>query len=88
MMSELTKAENNCPQCETSLDWCSNGKLGKGNYACPQCQVLFLKQYDCPDCGEDIDKLQACGSVSFFCKSCNSLKSKSRVKGYFVKTNS
>ncbi|WP_338163626.1 zinc ribbon domain-containing protein [Vibrio sp. 10N] len=64
---------NNCPTCERELGW-------DGQYHCSHCQLHFNKRAFCPDCEAELEKLQACGSASYFCHSCNELKSKSRVK--------
>ncbi|MCK6265387.1 zinc ribbon domain-containing protein [Vibrio sp. ZSDE26] len=69
-------SDNNCPKCEISLEWV-------GHYSCPSCEVGFDKQAFCPDCDAELEKLQACGSASYFCNTCNELKSKSRAKFVF-----
>lgn len=61
-----------CPQCDHSLEW-------DGQYHCVECQVHYKKVAYCPDCQKELEKLQACGSASYFCHFCNELKSKSRV---------
>lgn len=63
---------NNCPKCNNELDW-------DGKYFCRQCKCHFTKVGICPDCQSDMEKLAACGAVSYFCPQCNELKSKSRV---------
>jgi hypothetical protein len=71
--------ENRCPNCEESLNWQNSG------YYCEPCQQGYKKVAPCPDCGVEMEKLQACGSVSYFCHRCNELKSKSRTQTHFVK---
>ncbi|MGO1296623.1 MAG: zinc ribbon domain-containing protein [Vibrio sp.] len=66
--------ENECPQCQQVLQW------RDGNYLCQSCQQHYLKQAYCPTCHSQLEKLQACGSVSYFCNTCNELKSKSTVQ--------
>ncbi len=39
-------------------------------------------KYKCPDCGEDLEAAIACGSESYFCYTCKSLKSRKRIKGH------
>ncbi|HSC80018.1 MAG TPA: zinc-ribbon domain-containing protein [Chitinolyticbacter sp.] len=34
----------------------------------------------CPDCGQPLEVLQACGAKSYICPHCNELKSKSRIE--------
>ncbi|MGF1722588.1 zinc ribbon domain-containing protein [Vibrio kyushuensis] len=69
-------SSNHCPKCENSLEWV-------GHYSCFSCEVDYTKKAFCPDCDAELEKLQACGSASYFCNSCNELKSKSRVKVVF-----
>lgn len=71
------KADNICPQCNSILSWKNQG------YFCDFCQQEVKKTVFCPDCNEQLEKLQACGSASYFCNHCNELKSKSRVKVQF-----
>ncbi|KJG40215.1 MULTISPECIES: zinc ribbon domain-containing protein [Photobacterium] len=69
--------ENICPQCSSLLSWKDHG------YFCDFCQQQVEKHVFCPDCNEQLERLQACGSASYFCNHCNELKSKSRVKVQF-----
>ncbi|KJG12482.1 DNA ligase [Photobacterium iliopiscarium] len=71
--------KNTCPQCESELSWKDQ------KYFCDYCQQAVTKTAFCPDCSEQLEKLQACGSASYFCNYCNELKSKSRVKIVFNK---
>ncbi|WP_318440811.1 zinc ribbon domain-containing protein [Photobacterium leiognathi] len=71
------KADNICPQCNSILSWKNQ------SYFCDFCQQEVKKTVFCPDCNEQLEKLQACGSASYFCNHCNELKSKSRVKLQF-----
>ncbi|TOF43917.1 DNA ligase, partial [Vibrio parahaemolyticus] len=50
-----------------------------------QCESDFKKVGFCPDCGAELEKLQACGAANYFCNTCNELKSKSRVRFEFQK---
>ncbi|KPC52885.1 YfgJ family double zinc ribbon protein [Amantichitinum ursilacus] len=34
----------------------------------------------CPDCGQPLEVLVACGARSYFCNGCNELKSSQRVR--------
>ena len=70
-------SQNNCPSCEQALEW------QEGKYYCANCSTTLLKKAFCPDCDAELEKLQACGSASYFCNSCNELKSKSRVRVQF-----
>lgn len=68
-------SENTCPQCESELSWKNH------DYFCDYCQQKVNKIAFCPDCSEQLEKLQACGSASYFCNYCN--ESKSHVKSVF-----
>ncbi|EHH1104571.1 zinc ribbon domain-containing protein [Vibrio parahaemolyticus] len=70
--------QNKCPDCEVELEW-------TGQYHCGQCESDFKKVGFCPDCGAELEKLQACGAENYFCNTCNELKSKSRVRFEFQK---
>lgn len=70
--------ENNCPSCSSKLEW-------DGQYYCADCAQHYKKIGFCPDCDAEMEKLQACGSASYFCNSCNELKSKSRARFEFQK---
>ncbi|MCW8328053.1 zinc ribbon domain-containing protein [Photobacterium sp. SDRW27] len=72
-------SDNICPDCQCELSWKEN------RYYCESCQHPVNKRAFCPDCDAELEKLQACGSASYFCNSCNELKSKSRVKVVFEK---
>ncbi len=70
-------SDNICPTCQTELAW-ENG------YVCHCCQTRYRKTADCPQCGHELQKLQACGAASYFCNHCNELKSKSQLTLRFV----
>ncbi|MFC1507611.1 zinc ribbon domain-containing protein [Pseudomonadota bacterium] len=72
-------SSNLCPSCQSELSWKNDG------YYCDSCQHVVKKRAFCPDCNDEMEKLQACGSASYFCNNCNELKSKSRVKIRFEK---
>ncbi|MGL4947285.1 MAG: zinc-ribbon domain-containing protein [Cetobacterium sp.] len=38
-----------------------------------------IKKAYCPECGSELEKLAACGSLSFWCNKCNELKSRKTV---------
>ncbi|QIA62585.1 DNA ligase [Vibrio astriarenae] len=68
--------ENICPKCQSDLEW-------DAGYVCTPCSSRYQKIGYCPDCSVQLEKLQACGAASYFCNSCNELKSKSRVRFEF-----
>ena len=64
--------ELNCPKC--------NGEVvrsGDFKRHCDACDIDFEIHIACKDCGEQLERLKACGAVSFWCNKCNELKSKS-----------
>ncbi|WED21337.1 zinc ribbon domain-containing protein [Vibrio sp. JC009] len=69
--------QNLCPTCEKELEWDGS------SFRCEDCAVNYKKIAFCPDCDAELEKLQACGAVSYFCNSCNEQKSKSRVRYEF-----
>lgn len=77
-MHERNAMNNPCPTCQQPLVW-------DGQYHCTQCDEHFKKVGFCPDCGAELEKLQACGAANYFCHHCNELKSKSRVRFEFQK---
>ncbi|KLV05978.1 DNA ligase [Photobacterium aquae] len=74
----MSQSQNYCPDCQSELVWQPEG------YFCDFCQQPFRKEAYCNECGVRLEKLQACGSASYFCHCCNELKSKSRVKIVFA----
>jgi len=66
----------NCPICSKEL--VKNSRTGI--YRCEDCNKEFKIAGLCDKCGSKVEKLAACGSVSFWCNSCNELKSKSKVE--------
>jgi hypothetical protein len=65
---------NVCPKCSKELEWVS------GSYHCSDCTITYNKVAFCPACDSELEKLQACGAVSYFCNTCNETKSKSAVR--------
>ncbi|WP_252036595.1 MULTISPECIES: zinc ribbon domain-containing protein [Vibrio] len=57
----------------------------QGHYRCSDCASNYTKVGYCPDCNKQLEKIQACGAASYFCHSCNELKSKSKVRIEFIK---
>ena len=64
--------ELNCPKCEAELV-----RRGELKRHCESCQSDFKLHIACHECGDEIERLKACGAVSFWCNTCNELKSKS-----------
>ncbi|PKQ76763.1 zinc ribbon domain-containing protein [Aeromonas sobria] len=63
-----------CPSCQAELDARSKEQT------CGQCQAHILVTASCPTCQQELERLQACGAVDYFCNHCNSLVSKRTVQ--------
>ena len=66
-----------CPRCGVELK-----ELGT-RYSCADCGVVFAVKFTCADCGGEPEQITGCGSVSYFCKSCNALKSRTTMQKEF-----
>lgn len=64
--------ELNCPKCEHELS-----RSGELKRHCESCNSDFKLHIACNECGDEIERLKACGAVSFWCNNCNEMKSKS-----------
>ncbi|GKR00796.1 zinc ribbon domain-containing protein [Aeromonas caviae] len=62
-----------CPACQGELDSRSR------ETTCGQCQARYRIQALCPACGQELERLRACGAVDYFCNHCNTLVSKRTV---------
>ncbi len=68
-----------CPECSSELE-------GRGShYKCGSCGQKWIVTFTCEVCGELPQVLASCGAVSFFCNTCNSLKSRESMNKEFVK---
>ncbi|MBS4687591.1 zinc ribbon domain-containing protein [Aeromonas sobria] len=63
-----------CPSCQAELDARSKEQT------CGQCQAHVRVTAICPTCQQELERLQACGAVDYFCNHCNSLVSKRTVQ--------
>ena len=61
-----------CPECQTELT-----HNGESKRHCEHCHADFILNISCPQCEQPLQRLKACGAVSFWCDECNELKSKS-----------
>lgn len=68
---------NQCPTCQIELDWVD------GHYHCPKCATTYSKHAFCQTCASELERLAACGAVSYFCPQCKGLASKSLAKYEF-----
>ncbi|WP_324035661.1 zinc ribbon domain-containing protein [Aeromonas caviae] len=62
-----------CPACQGELD--SRNR----ETTCGQCQARYRIRALCPACGQELERLRACGAVDYFCNHCNTLVSKRTV---------
>ena len=62
-----------CPACHGELDSRSR------ETTCGQCQARYRIRALCPACGQELERLRACGAVDYFCNHCNTLVSKRTV---------
>ncbi|MGB2078421.1 MAG: zinc-ribbon domain-containing protein [Vibrio sp.] len=68
---------NQCLQCQHPIDLSALHR--RVEVLCPQCNQRHQIKAQCDKCSEPVERLNACGSVSYFCHHCNELKSKSNV---------
>lgn len=61
-----------CPHDKQLLDESASG------FDCPACGRHFGSQPLCPECGEALEVLKACGAVDYFCKT-HGMVSRSRA---------
>ena len=61
-----------CPKCQSEV--VRSGELKRH---CDSCDSDFLLHIACNECGQELERLKACGAVNFWCEQCNELKSKS-----------
>ncbi len=47
---------------------------------CVHCAKQFSLVAYCPTCHAELERLQACGAVDYFCNSCNSMISKRQAE--------
>ena len=64
---------NQCKNCGNDLE-----KIGN-EYICKSCNKKYIKNTYCPKDGSELEKLAACGAVSYWCNKCNELKSRKDV---------
>ena len=62
-----------CPACQGELDSRSRETTSG------QCQARYRIRALCPACGQELERLRACGAVDYFCNHCNTLVSKRTV---------
>jgi len=60
-----------CPQCASELQ-----RSDESMRYCGACQLAFHITIRCVQCSSPLQRLNACGAVSFWCDTCNELKSK------------
>ncbi len=68
-----------CPECEGTLT--GNGS----HYRCESCEAKWKVTFTCEVCKNLPSVAASCGAVSFFCETCNTLKSRESMDKDFVK---
>ncbi|ATM77347.1 MULTISPECIES: zinc ribbon domain-containing protein [Serratia] len=63
-----------CPVCAQPMSWVN------GHYHCDDCNSDYRQLAECPDCGQPLQELKACGAVDYLCQHGHGLISKKRVK--------
>ncbi|PVZ85503.1 primosomal protein N' (replication factor Y) - superfamily II helicase [Serratia sp. S1B] len=63
-----------CPACAQPMNWAD------GDYHCQICNRHYRQIAECPDCGQPLQQLKACGAVDYLCQQGHGLISKKRVK--------
>lgn len=60
-----------CPHCQQEgLD------ARRAETNCTHCGKAYRLLPRCPTCNDELERVQACGAVDFFCHKCNGLVSK------------
>ncbi|WP_406705037.1 zinc ribbon domain-containing protein [Sodalis sp.] len=54
-------------------------RAGGAGLHCPACGQDYREQARCPDCGQPLEILKACGAVDYFCPHGDGLIAKKRV---------
>lgn len=65
--------EAHCPQCDQTMEWVN------GYHHCAACERDYRQLTHCPDCGQPLQELKACGAVDYLCQNGHGLVSKKRV---------
>lgn len=63
-----------CPQCQHEMQGRSDER-----FSCAECRRDYRREALCPDCGQPLQVLKACGAVDYFCAHEHGLISKKRV---------
>jgi len=72
-------ASQDCPICNIELE-----RSGELKRHCNKCHTDFNIEITCRECGDVLQRLKACGAVSFWCEKCNEQKSKSTAVYTFI----
>lgn len=66
-----------CPECKKTL------KESGTRYSCDDCSKQFNVDFTCQVCGSVPEEMAACGSVGYFCNTCNKLRSRTEMNKEF-----
>lgn len=64
--------EAHCPQCSQTMKWVA------GHYHCEACLRDYRQLASCPECGQPLQELKACGAVDYLCQNGHGLISKKK----------
>lgn len=77
MENVMDKSTLQCPTCREEV------KSEEGS-VCLVCAVKYHKAPFCPECYDPLERLKACGNVSYYCNGCRMQKSRSTIKWRLV----
>ncbi|SQI36673.1 Protein of uncharacterised function (DUF1407) [Leminorella richardii] len=63
-----------CPRCHKAMLWQAGDR-----FCCESCRRVYQQVARCPECGQPLEKLAACGAVDYFCQHGHGLISKKRI---------
>ncbi|GAB6098324.1 zinc ribbon domain-containing protein [Halanaerocella petrolearia] len=72
-----------CKECNNIMR--TKTEDGEKKYFCKYCddhtryEIKDVRNF-CDRCGEQVEVIKGCGSISFFCDNCNELRSKKKVE--------
>ncbi|MGF1776319.1 zinc-ribbon domain-containing protein [Vibrio nomapromontoriensis] len=61
-----------CPNCDVEV-------TSSAGHTCSECTTKYRKIPFCPECGDSLEALKACGNVSYYCNGCRMQKSRTTI---------